>query len=62
MDISAGEDDCRYHVDATLLEQGNEMQLHLQVMSDAMEVHNVGVDHKKAEKGKEAIRSARKDA
>jgi hypothetical protein len=27
-----------------------------------MEVHNVGVDHKKAEKGMEAIRTARKDA
>jgi hypothetical protein len=60
--IPAGEDDCRYPVDAALLEQGNEVQLHLEVLSDAMEVHNVGVDHKKAEKGKEAIRTARKDA
>ena len=60
--IPAGEDDSRYPVDGTLLEQGNEVQLHLEVLSDAMEVHNVGVDHKKAEKGKEAIRTARKDA
>ncbi len=36
--------------------------MHLEVLSDAMEVHNVGVDHKKAEKGKEAISTARKDA
>ena len=46
--IPAGEDDNRYPVDATLLEQGNEVELHLQVLSDAMEVHTAGVDHKKA--------------
>ena len=60
--IPAGEDDSRYPRDATLLEQGNEVELHLQVLSDAMEVHTAGVDHKKSEKGKEAIKTARKDA
>ena len=58
----AGEDDSRYPTDARLLEQGREVDLHLQVLLDAMEVHNLGVDHKKTEKGKEAIKTARKDA
>ena len=58
----AREDDNRYPTDARLLEQGREVDLHLQVLLDAMEVHNWGVDHKKTEKGKEAIKTARKDA
>ena len=38
------------------------MDLHLQVLFDAMEVHNTGVDQKKVDKGKEALKTVRKDA
>ena len=60
--IPAGEDDNRYPSDSELLEKGKQMDLHLQVLLDAMEVHNTGVDQKKVDKGKEALKTVRKDA
>ena len=60
--IPAGEDDSRYPTDTSLLEKGKEVELNLQVLLDAMEVHNTGVDQKKVDKGKEALKTVRKDA
>ena len=60
--IPAGEDGSRYPTDARLVVQGREVDLHLQVLLDALEVHSTGVDQKKANKGKEALKTARKDA
>lgn len=46
-----------------VVEQGREVEVHLQVLLDAIiKVHNTGVDQTKADKGKEAIKTARKDA
>ena len=60
--IPAGEDDSRYPTVTSLLEKGKEVELNLQVLLDAMEVHNTGVDQKKVDKGKEALKTVRKDA
>ena len=58
----AGEDDSRYPLEAKVVEQASDMEVDLQLLVDAFDVHSNGMDEKKEFKCKEDLKTARKDA